>query len=55
MQLVRPENHFLSPEAFNQLFTMHGTTMMFLQPVLSGFSFYLTPLLIGSRELAFPG
>ena len=56
VQLVRPENRFLSPEAFNQLFTMHGTTMMFLflQPVLSGFSFYLTPLLIGSRELAFP-
>ena len=56
VQLSRPENHFLGPEAFNQLFTMHGTTMMFLflQPVLSGFSFYLTPLLIGSRELAFP-
>jgi cytochrome c oxidase subunit I+III len=56
IQLTRPESHFLAPEAFNQLFTMHGTTMMFLflQPVLSGFSFYLTPLLIGSRELAFP-
>ncbi len=56
VQLIRPENHFLPPEAFNQLFTMHGTTMLFLflQPVLSGFSFYLTPLLIGSRELAFP-
>ncbi|MGH7618538.1 MAG: cytochrome c oxidase subunit I [Gemmatimonadaceae bacterium] len=56
VQLIRPENHFLGPEAFNQLFTMHGTTMMFLflQPVLSGFSFYLTPLLIGARELAFP-
>jgi len=56
MQLIRPENTLLSPEAFNQLFTMHGTTMMFLfaQPVLSGFSFFLTPLMIGSRELAFP-
>ncbi len=56
LQLIRPENHLLSPAAFNQLFTMHGTTMMFLfvQPVLSGFSFYLTPLLIGARELAFP-
>src|SRR6185437_6396321 len=55
-QLMRPENTLISPEAFNQLFSMHGTTMMFLfvQPVLSGFSFYLTPLMIGSRELAFP-
>ena len=45
-----------SPEAYNQLFTMHGVTMMFLfvQPVLSGFSFYLTPFMIGARELAFP-
>ncbi len=56
LQLARPENHFLSPEAYNQLFSMHGTTMMFLfiQPMLSGFSFYLAPLLIGARELAFP-
>jgi cytochrome c oxidase subunit 1/cytochrome c oxidase subunit I+III len=56
IQLARPENHFLSPEVYNQIFTMHGTTMMFLfiQPVLSGFSFYLTPLMIGARELAFP-
>jgi cytochrome c oxidase subunit 1/cytochrome c oxidase subunit I+III len=56
VQLARPESRFLSPELYDQLFTMHGTTMMFLfiQPVLSGFSFYLTPLLIGARELAFP-
>jgi cytochrome c oxidase subunit 1/cytochrome c oxidase subunit I+III len=55
-QLARPEARLLTPEAYNQLFTMHGVTMMFLfvQPVLSGFSFYLTPLLIGARELAFP-
>ena len=55
-QLARPESRLLSPEAYNQLFTMHGVTMMFLfvQPVLSGFSFYLTPLMIGARELAFP-
>ena len=55
-QLARPEATLLSPEAYNQLFTMHGVTMMFLfvQPVLSGFSFYLTPLMIGARELAFP-
>ncbi|HEU4697818.1 MAG TPA: cytochrome c oxidase subunit I [Gemmatimonadales bacterium] len=56
LQLARADLHLLTPEAFNQLFTMHGTTMMFLvvQPMLSGFSFYLTPLLIGARELAFP-
>jgi cytochrome c oxidase subunit I len=56
LQLARPGAQLLGPEAYNQLFTMHGTTMMFLfaQPVLSGFSFYLTPLLIGARELAFP-
>jgi len=55
-QLARPDGQLLSPEAYNQLFTMHGVTMMFLfvQPVLSGFSFYLTPLMIGARELAFP-
>jgi cytochrome c oxidase subunit I len=55
-QLARPEARLLSPDAYNQLFTMHGVTMMFLfaQPVLSGFSFYLTPLLIGARELAYP-
>ena len=56
LQLARPGMTLLSPEAYNQLFTMHGTTMMFLfiQPVLSGFSFYLVPLMIGARELAFP-
>src|SRR5918911_2664038 len=55
-QLARPEAHLLSPAAYDQLFTMHGVTMMFLfiQPVLSGFSFYLVPLLSGARELAFP-
>jgi cytochrome c oxidase subunit I len=55
-QLARPDNRLVSPETYNQLMTMHGVTMMFLfvQPVLSGFSFYLTPLMIGARELAFP-
>jgi cytochrome c oxidase subunit 1/cytochrome c oxidase subunit I+III len=55
-QLAVPDAHLVSPTAYNQLFTMHGTTMMFLfvQPVLSGFSFYLVPLMIGARELAFP-
>ncbi|MFI5227526.1 MAG: cytochrome c oxidase subunit I [Gemmatimonadales bacterium] len=55
-QLARPDSRLISPEAFNELMTMHGVTMMFLfvQPVLSGFSFYLTPLMVGARELAFP-
>jgi cytochrome c oxidase subunit 1/cytochrome c oxidase subunit I+III len=56
VQLAGPDRQLLSPERYNQLMSMHGITMMFLfiQPVLSGFSFYLTPLLIGARELAFP-
>ncbi|HEY2806473.1 MAG TPA: cbb3-type cytochrome c oxidase subunit I, partial [Gemmatimonadales bacterium] len=55
-QLARPENHLLSPEAYDQLFTMHGTTMIFwyASPILSGFSNYLVPLLLGSRDMAFP-
>jgi cytochrome c oxidase subunit 1 len=56
IQLIRPENHFLSPETFNQLFTMHGTTMIFFvaMPVLFGFGNYLIPLMIGARDMAFP-
>jgi cytochrome c oxidase subunit 1 len=56
VQLMAPENHFLGPEAYNQLFTMHGTTMIFfvLTPAILGFSVYLTPLMIGANEMAFP-
>src|SRR5256886_2801496 len=56
IQLARPENHFLGPDAYNQLFTMHGTTMMFLfaVPVMQGFGVYLVPLMIGTRNVAFP-
>ena len=56
LQLARPNGHILSPEAYNQLFTMHGVTMIFLyaSPVLSGFSNYLWPLMLGSRDMAFP-
>jgi cytochrome c oxidase subunit I len=56
VQLSQPENSFLSPEAYNQIFTMHGTTMIFLVvvPVLIGFGVYLTPLMIGARDMAFP-
>jgi cytochrome c oxidase subunit 1 len=46
----------LAPEAYNQMFTMHGTTMMFLfaVPVMEGIGIYLVPLLIGARDMAFP-
>ena len=56
LQLAQPNMHLLSPEAYAQLFTMHGVTMIFLYafPVLSGFSNYLWPLLLGSRDMAFP-
>jgi len=55
-QLAGPNGHVLGPEAYNQLFTMHGVTMIFLYaaPILSGFSNYLWPLLLGSRDMAFP-
>jgi len=56
IQLAAPNNHFLSPQVFNQLFTMHGTTMVFLvgMPLIFGFANYLVPLMIGARDLAFP-
>src|SRR5215475_10649571 len=56
IQLAIPRNHFVSPELFNQLFTMHGTTMVFLvgMPILFGFANYLAPLMIGARDMAFP-
>ncbi len=55
-QLAASNNHFLSPQVFNQLFTMHGTTMVFLvgMPLIFGFANYLVPLMIGARDLAFP-
>ena len=56
VQLAIPHNHFVSPEAYNELFTMHGTTMVFLvgMPILFGFANYLVPLMIGARDMAFP-
>src|SRR5712675_2342677 len=56
IQLATPNNHFLSPQVFNQRFTMHGTTMVFLvgMPMIFGFANYLVPLMIGARDLAFP-
>ena len=56
IQLARPENHFLSPKTYDALFTMHGTTMIFLAitPMLTGFANYFVPLSIGARDMAFP-
>ena len=56
IQLAQPDMHLLSPEQYNQVFTMHGITMIFLYalPVLSGFSNYVWPLLLGARDMAFP-
>ncbi len=55
-QLIKPDNHWLSPETYNQVFSMHGTTMVFLvvMPVLTGFMVYFIPLMIGARDVAFP-
>ena len=56
IQLALPNNHFVSPQTFNRLFTMHGTTMVFFvgMPILFGFGNYLIPLMIGARDMAFP-
>ena len=56
IQLAVPNNHFLSPQVYNQFFTMHGTTMIFLVvvPLLVGFATYMVPLMIGARDMAFP-
>ena len=56
IQLMYPHNHFVSPQVFNRMFTMHGTTMIFfvVMPVLFGFANYLVPLMIGARDMAFP-
>ncbi len=55
-QLGSPDNTFLSPDVYNQIFTMHGTTMIFLVvvPLLIGFMTYMTPLMIGARDMLFP-
>ncbi|HVL06845.1 MAG TPA: cytochrome c oxidase subunit I [Acidimicrobiales bacterium] len=55
-QLIGPEQGFLGPDAYNQAFTLHGTTMMFLfaVPMIEGLAMYLVPMMIGSRDLPFP-
>ncbi len=56
IQLMRPHSDFVSPQVFNRMFTMHGTTMIFfvVMPILFGFANYLVPLMIGARDMAFP-
>ena len=56
IQLARPDNHFLSPDQYNQIFTVHGTTMMFLfaVPIVTAMGIYLVPLMVGARDVAFP-
>ncbi|QQY07976.1 MAG: cbb3-type cytochrome c oxidase subunit I [Candidatus Xiphinematobacter sp.] len=56
VQLAVPNNHFLNPGTFNRFFTMHGTTMVFLvgMPLILGLANYLVPIMIGTRDMAFP-
>src|SRR6516165_3000857 len=56
IQLIVPHNHFISPQVFNRMFTMHGTTMIFFvaMPMVFGFANYFLPLMIGARDMAFP-
>jgi cytochrome c oxidase subunit 1 len=56
IQLARPDNTFVGPDTFNQLFTMHGTTMIFLavMPLSAAFFNFFIPLQIGARDVAFP-
>ena len=56
VQLMQAHNNIVSPQVFNRMFTMHGTTMIFfvVMPVLFGFANYLVPLMIGARDMAFP-
>jgi cytochrome c oxidase subunit I+III len=56
LQLARPESALVGPDLYNQLFTLHGSAMMFLfaVPVMQGFGLYLVPLMVGARNVAFP-
>ena len=55
-QLAVPDNRLVGPDLYNQLFTMHGTTMMFIfaVPIMQGMAVYLVPLMVGTRNTAFP-
>ena len=56
LQLARPDSGLIGPDLYNQIFTMHGTAMMFLfaVPVVLGFGIYFVPLMVGARAIAFP-
>ena len=56
LQLAKPENRLLDPDLYNQLFTMHGTTMVFFagMPLIVAFFNFIVPLQIGARDVAFP-
>ena len=56
LQLAGPEQRFIGPDRYNQIFTMHGANMMFLfaVPVMEAMAVYLVPLMIGTRNIAFP-
>ena len=55
-QLATPNESFVTRDSYNELFTIHGTTMVFLVvvPILAGFGNFLVPLMIGARDMAFP-
>src|SRR3954453_21022222 len=56
VQLAVPKNTLIGPDLYNQLFTTHGTTMMFLfaVPIMEGMGLYLVPLMVGTRNVSFP-
>jgi cytochrome c oxidase subunit 1 len=56
LQLARPDNHLVGPDLYNQLFTVHGTAMMFLfaVPIMEAVGLYLVPMMLGTRDVAFP-
>ena len=56
VQLARAESQLIGPDLYNQIFTMHGTTMMFLfaVPVMEAVAVYLVPLMVGTRNIGFP-
>src|SRR3569623_43334 len=56
IQLAQPNGHLLGPDLYNQFFTSHGSAMMFLfaVPIMEGLALYFVPLMIGTRNVAFP-
>jgi cytochrome c oxidase subunit 1 len=56
LQLAQPEARFIGPDRYNQIFTTHGSNMMFLfaVPVMQAMAIYLVPLMVGTRNIAFP-